>query len=129
MTAELTALTLSALLTAVYFATYSVLAQMQVGTKYAAGPRDEPRQLTGRAGRAQRALTNQFEALILFTIAVLVIAVSDQSTTLTQNAAWTVLAARALYLPSYIYGWTPWRSVIWFVGFFATLAILIAALL
>lgn len=129
MTPELTALTLTALLTVVYFATYSVLAQLQVGTKYAAGPRDEPRQLTGHAGRAQRALTNQFEALILFTTAVLVIAVSDQSTSLTQNAAWTVLAARVFYLPAYIFGWTPWRSAIWFVSFFATLTILIAALL
>ncbi|GAB4265671.1 MAG: MAPEG family protein [Pararhodobacter sp.] len=129
MTPELTVLALAALLQAAQFALYSVMAQMQVGTRYAASPRDTPRQLTGMAGRAQRALTNHFEGLILFTIAVLVVTLADQSTTVTQTAAWCYLGARVLYVPAYLYGWVPGRSLIWFVGFLATLAMLVAALI
>ncbi|MCL4676043.1 MAG: MAPEG family protein [Pararhodobacter sp.] len=129
MTPELLALTLAALLQAVQFAVYSVLAQMQVGSRYAASSRDTPRQLTGMAGRAQRALTNHFEGLILFGIAAAVVTLADQSTPLTQNAAWAYLGARLLYVPAYLFGWNPWRSLIWFVGFLATLTMLVAALI
>ncbi|HBS48717.1 MAG TPA: hypothetical protein DEA05_00820, partial [Rhodobacteraceae bacterium] len=99
-----------------------------VGPKYAVGPRDEPRQLTGVAGRLQRALTNHFEGLILFGIAAGVIALTDQSTTVTAACAWVYLAARALYVPAYAFGLTPWRSLIWSVGFLATVVMLLAAL-
>ena len=129
MTPELLVLTLAALLQAVQFAVYSTLAQMQVGSNYAASSRDKPRQLTGMAGRSQRALTNHFEGLTLFTVAVTVVTLASQSTTLTQNAAWLYLAARVVYIPAYLFGWNPWRSAIWFVGFLATFTMLIAALI
>ena len=129
MTPELLALTLAALLQAVQFAVYSVLAQMQVGSRYAASSRDTPRQLTGIAGRAQRALSNHFEGLILFTIAVLVVTLADQSGPVTRYAAWTYLGARVLYIPGYLLGWAPGRSLIWFVGFGATMTMLVAALI
>jgi uncharacterized MAPEG superfamily protein len=129
MTPELLTLTLAALLQAAQFVLYSALAQKQVGKDYAASPRDTPRQLTGMAGRAQRALNNHFEGLILFTIAVLVVTLADQSTATTQTAAWTYLAARVLYVPAYLFGWAPGRSLIWIIGWGATLVMLIAALL
>ncbi len=129
MTPELTALTLAALLQMGQFALYSVAAQRQVGPKYALGPRDEPRVLTGVAGRLQRAMTNHFEGLILFTIAVLVVTLADQSTTLTATCGWVYLGARALYVPAYALGLTPWRSYVWIVGFAATLIMLVGALL
>lgn len=129
MTPELTALTLAALLQALQFSMYSVTAQMQVGTKYAASPRDEPRQLTGIAGRSQRAMNNHFEGLILFGIAVIVVLQSGQSTPFTQTCAWVYLAARVLYVPAYLFGLSPWRSLIWFVGFMATMLMLISAVL
>jgi len=128
MTPELTALTLAALLQCAQFLAYSVAANLQVGPKYAMGPRDTPRQLTGLAGRLQRALGNHFEGLILFTIAVLVITLSGQSSGFTAACAWIFLAARLLYVPAYALGWTPWRSVIWGIGWAATLLMLIAAL-
>ena len=126
---ELTILALAALLQVVQFSIYSVLAQMQVDTKYAASPRDKPRQLTGTAGRAQRALNNHFEGLILFTAAVVVVTQSGQSTMTTATCASLYLGARVLYLPAYLFGWAPWRSLIWFVGFLATGAMLISALI
>ncbi|MCC5971684.1 MAG: MAPEG family protein [Pararhodobacter sp.] len=129
MTPELTALTLAALLQCAQFLAYSVTANLQVGPKYAMGPRDTPRQLTGLAGRLQRALGNHFEGLILFTIAVLVITLSGQSNAFTAACAYTYLAARLLYVPAYAFGWTPWRSVIWGIGWAATLLMLLSALL
>ncbi|PIE12136.1 MAG: hypothetical protein CSA72_00775 [Rhodobacterales bacterium] len=129
MTPELTALTVAALLQAIQFVLYSASAQKQVGTDYAAGPRDEQRQLTGTAGRLQRALQNHFEGLILFTIAVLVVTLSAQATPFTAGCAYAYLGARVLYVPAYAFGWTPGRSLIWFVGFFATLAMLVSALI
>ncbi|MDK3073375.1 MAPEG family protein [Sedimentitalea sp. JM2-8] len=128
MTPELTALTLAALLQTLQFAAYSIAANRQVGPKTALGPRDTPVQLTGMAGRLQRAMNNHFEGLILFTIACTVITLSDQSTDLTAACAWTYLAARLLYVPAYALGLTPWRSLIWFAGFLATLLMLLAAL-
>ncbi|MDE9449779.1 MAPEG family protein [Aliiroseovarius sp. Z3] len=129
MTPELTILALAGLLQVVQFCIYSVLAQMQVGSKYAASPRDTPRELTGKAGRAQRALNNHFEGLILFTAAVVVVTVSGQSTATTQTCAYLYLAARIVYLPAYLFGWTPWRSLIWAVGLIATAVMLISALI
>ena len=129
MTTELTILALAALLQTVQFCLYSVTAQMQVGSKVAASPRDRAIELTGTAGRLQRAMNNHFEGLILFTIACTVITFSDQSSTFTASCAYTYLGARVLYIPAYAFGWTPWRSYIWAIGFFATTFMLIAALL
>ncbi|WP_146345900.1 MAPEG family protein [Phaeobacter marinintestinus] len=129
MTPELTVLTLAALLQVIQFTLYSVTAQKQVGTDYAASPRDEPRQITGTAGRLQRAMNNHFEGLILFTIACTVITLSNQSTPFTATCAWIYLAARILYVPAYAYGLSPWRSLLWVIGLFATVLMLLAALL
>ncbi len=128
MTHELTILTLAALLQVVQFALYSVAAQRQVGSKAAMGPRDRMVELTGTAGRLQRAMNNHFEGLILFTIAVVVVTTGDQSSTLTQICASLYLIARILYVPAYVWGLAPWRSVIWSVGLLATVVMLIAAL-
>lgn len=129
MTPELKILTLAALLQVVQFLLFSVTAQMQVGTKVAASPRDRTIELTGTAGRLQRAMNNHFEGLILFTIAAVVISVSGQSTPVTATCAYLYLAARVLYIPAYAFGLTPWRSLIWGIGFIATVTMLVTALL
>lgn len=131
MTPELTALALAALLQVVQYALFAIPANLELGTGYTSSARDRPpsREMSVRTGRLQRAMNNHFEALILFTIAVLVVAAGGQSTAVTQGAAWTYLAARVLYIPAYAYGWRPWRSLIWAVGFLATVAMLLAALI
>ncbi|MGN7870265.1 MAPEG family protein [Paracoccus haematequi] len=129
MTTELTVLALAGLLQAVQFAAFSVAANMQVGPKVAMGPRDETPKLTGTAGRLQRALANHFEGLVLFTLAVVVVTLGGQASGLTAACAWIYLLARILYVPAYILGWMPWRSVIWGVGFAATMVMIIAALI
>ena len=84
--------------------------------------------MSDRTGRLGRALDNHFEALILFGIAAVVITVTGQSSTLTATCAWIYLAARVVYVPAYAMGLRPHRSVIWAIGLFATLIMLIAAL-
>lgn len=93
------------------------------------GPRDETPKLTGTAGRLQRALTNHFEGLILFTLAVVVVTLGGQASGVTAACAWIYLLARIVYVPAYILGWVPWRSAIWAVGFAATMVMIIAALI
>jgi uncharacterized MAPEG superfamily protein len=131
MTPELTALALAALLQAVQFLLFAVPANMELGTGYTSSARDRPpsRQLSERTGRLQRALNNHFEGLILFTIATTVVTLGNHSTGFTVACAWVYLAARTLYIPAYAFGWRPWRSAIWAIGFGSTLAMIVAALL
>ncbi len=129
MTPELMALTLAALLQVLQFCAYSLASIMQVGVKKAAGPRDKAIVLTGTAGRLQRAMNNHFEGLILFTIAVVVVTYTDQSDSKTMLFAFTYLGARILYVPAYVFGLAPWRSLIWVIGLAATVAMLISALI
>lgn len=131
MTPELTALALAGLLQAVQFAVFAIPANLQLGTGYTSSPRDRPpsRQLSLSTARLQRALSNHFEGLILFTLAVVVVTLGNQSSTVTQYAAYIYLAARVLYVPAYAFRLRPWRSAIWAVGFFASLTMIVAALI
>jgi uncharacterized MAPEG superfamily protein len=129
MTTELTVLTLAALLQMAQMVLYSIAGNAQAGTKAAMGPRDQKVELTGVAGRLQRAMNNHFEGLILFGIAVMVVTLSGRSGPLTELCAWAYLVARILYIPAYALGLAPWRSLIWAVGWIATLVMLLAALL
>lgn len=136
MTPELTVLTLAALLQCIQFALMAVPANLELGTGKTASPRDLDRLgkpmielLSVKTARLARAMNNHFEALILFGIAITVVSLSDQTNAITTACAWTYLGARILYIPAYYFGWTPWRSAIWFVGFLSTLVILITALL
>jgi len=130
MTPELTALTLAALLQVVQFVLYAVPANLELGSGYTMSARDrEPsRQMSEKTRRLGRAMDNHFEGLILFGIAVGVVQMSGQNTGVTAACAWIYLAARVLYIPAYAFGWTPGRSLIWGVGLFATIALLVAAL-
>ncbi|MGV8988431.1 MAG: MAPEG family protein [Cypionkella sp.] len=131
MTPELTALTLAALLQVGQFTLFAIPANVELTPAYTSSPRDAPpkRLMSTVTARLQRALNNHFEALILFTIAVVVISLSNQSSGVTAACAWTYLAARILYIPAYALGWAPWRSAIWAVGLLATIIMLLAALI
>lgn len=129
MGAELTVLALAGLLQTVQFGIFSVLAQKQVGRRTAMGPRDNvSTALSGRAGRFQRAFDNHFEGLIMFTLAVVVVTLGDAGSAFTATCAWIYLAARILYVPAYVLGWVPGRSIIWIIGFGATVLMILAAL-
>lgn len=136
MTPELTVLTFAGLLQGVQFMLMAVPTNLEVGTSKTLSPRDPARlgtplleQVSPKTGRLIRALNNHFEALILFTLAVVVISLADKNTGLSAICAWTYLGARILYVPAYYFGLTPWRSLIWFVGFSATMLMLLSALI
>ena len=136
MTPELTALALAALLQGVQFTLMAIPANIELGVGKTASPRDSSRLgkpmielVSDKTGRLIRAMNNHFEALILFTIAVVVITLGDKGTGLSAICAWTYLAARILYIPAYYFGWSPWRSLIWFVGFLSTMLMIVSALI
>jgi uncharacterized MAPEG superfamily protein len=130
MTPELTALALAALLQAVQFVLYAIPANLELGPGYTMSARDRPpsREMSARTARLGRALNNHFEGLILFTIAVLVVTLGQAASPFTAACAWVYLGARVLYIPAYAYDLRPWRSLVWAVGFFATLIMILAAL-
>lgn len=136
MTPELTYLTLAALLQVVQFALMAIPANLELGPGKTMSPRDRDRmggtleeQVSRRTARLYRALNNHFEGLVLFTIACVVVTLTEKSSTFTTTCAFAYLIARIAYVPAYAFGWTPWRSYIWGVGFLATTAMLVAALL
>ena len=135
MTPELTVLALAGLLQGAQFCLVSVTANLELGPKKLASPRDPDRlgkpldaQLSPVNGRLFRALNNHFEGLIMFTLAVVVVTLGEASTGFTQACAWAYLVARIAYVPAYAMGLAPWRSLIWFVGFLATMLMILAAL-
>ena len=128
MTPELTVLALAGLLQCVQFVLMAIPANLQLGPEYTGGPRDERKEPRGMAGRLWRAMNNHFEALILFTIAVVVVTLGGQATPYTATCAWVFLGARVLYIPAYASGIPYLRSAVWFAGFLATAAMLAAAL-
>jgi uncharacterized MAPEG superfamily protein len=131
VTVELNALALAGLLQAAQLVVFALPANIELGVGYTSSARDKPpsRQLSLTAARLQRAMNNHFEGLILFTLAVVVVTMGGQSTAITQTAAWVYLAARILYVPAYAFGWRPWRSAIWGIGFFATVTMIVASLI
>lgn len=136
MPPEVTVLALAGLLQAVQYVLMSVPANLELGAARTLSPRDPARlgkplseQVSPVTGRLWRALNNHFEGLILFTLAVVVVTLGQQSTGFTVAMAWTYLAARVLYVPAYAFGWVPWRSLIWSVGWAATVAMIVAALI
>ena len=130
MTPELTALALAALLQAVQFVLYAIPANLELGSGYTMSARDRPpsRDMSHKTARLGRALNNHFEGLILFTIAVLVVTLGQAASPFTAACAWVYFGARVLYIPAYAYDLRPWRSLVWAIGFFATLLMLLAAL-
>ncbi|WP_108895998.1 MAPEG family protein [Palleronia abyssalis] len=136
MTHELLVLTLAGLLQAVQLILYAVPANLELGPGKTMSPRDPERlskplaeQVSARTGRLSRAYQNHNEALLLFAIATAVTVISDQSNWFTAACAWVYLGARILYIPAYANGWVPGRSIVFGIGWLATILMLLAALI
>ena len=136
MNAELTVLALAALLQGFQFFLMAIPANIELGPGKTASPRDPGRLgkpmvelVSDKTGRLIRAMNNHFEALILFTIAVVVITLADKGTGFSAACAWAYLGARILYIPAYYFGLAPWRSLIWFVGFLSTMLMIVSAVI
>jgi len=116
MTTELVLLVYSGLLTLVLAVIAVLGAMQQVGLPTLAGNREGMPEITGWAGRAERAHRNMLESLVLFAIAVLVaksIGVSNGMTVLgAQLFFWGRVAHAVLYLAG-----IPWlRTGAWAIS-------------
>lgn len=129
MTHELAALAFALLLQGAQLGLLSRAVTSEIGYEPALGPRDSMPPFSPRTARIQRALSNHFEALTLFAPAVMIVVLSGTGSWFTALCGWLYLGARLLYIPAYIGGWVPGRTLIWMVGFGATMAMVCAALL
>ena len=57
----------------------------------------------------------------------MVVTLSDSASAFTAAGARTFIAARVLYIPAYVTGLNPWRSVAWLVGPVVTVLMILAA--
>ena len=91
-------------------------AMMQVGLPALAGNREPLPEITGWAGRAQRAQRNMVENLLPFAALVLVAVVAGRTNAMTLLGAQIFFWARVAYAGVYIAG-IPWlRTGVWFVS-------------
>ncbi len=81
----------------------------------------------GFRARANAAQQNGFEAFAFFAVAVLVAHVVRGPQAQVDLVAMVFIAARVAYLAFYLAGWGTLRSLVWAVGFVATLWIFLTA--
>jgi hypothetical protein len=137
MTPELTALTLAALLQVVQFVLMSVPANLELGPGKTASPRDRDRMGKLAGGAAQpknRAPLPRAQQPFRGADPLRHRLHGDHrlGPVLRPSpppAPGPISARASSTCPAYYFGWAPWRSLIWFVGFTATTLILLAALI
>ncbi len=116
MTPELKYLVWSAVLTFVLVLIAASGAQLQVGLEKLAGNREDLPEMTGWAGRAQRAHRNMLENLILFAILVLVAQAAGVRNGMTLLGAQLFFWGRVAHAVLYVAG-IPWaRTAAWGVS-------------
>lgn len=103
-------------------------AMTQLGMGYLMSSRDEGRTVTGMSARLDRALNNSITAMALFAPAILILVVTEQTSTESAFAAIAFLAARLVYLPAYVFGIVGIRTLAWTIGFGSTTLLYFLAL-
>src|SRR3982074_3740466 len=99
MTADLWALVAAMLLAVVQLTIASVLTLGQLGGRWVAGPRDEPREVTGVSGRFVRAYRNLLEIFPQFVAALFLVHAAGVVGPLSSIGAWVFVIARLIYVP------------------------------
>ncbi len=128
LASELSILAIYGILVAITLVLQATGTLLQLDMGYLMSSRDEGRTVTGMAARTERALSNSVTAMALFAPAILILAVKDAFSAQTLLAAQVFLVARVIYLPSYVLGIVGIRSLVWTVGFFATIVLYFLAL-
>jgi len=97
----------------------------QIGNEAQMGPRDDLPEPSRELARSRRALANLQETLPIFlTLAILSIVLGEQGWMSLAGGA-LYLLGRVAYLPCYLLGLTPWRSVAFMVGLIGNVLMLI----
>lgn len=113
MSLELTYLIWSAALGFVYLNTQALLFRMQVGIKAANNQRDHDEPSNLLTARGERALRNFLESYAIFVALAVATELSGRSDALTQWGCHLYFWARVVYLPLYVSGVSPARSIVW----------------
>lgn len=116
MTSDLWALFAALVLAAAQLTLSSILTLRQLGGVYVAGPRDQPREVTGLSGRIVRAHRNLLEILPQFVASLFLVHAAHANGTLTNIGAWTFVIGRLLYLPAYAFAPMGVRPVFWLMA-------------
>lgn len=116
MAPELTWLVWSVALAFVQVVVAAAGALFQVGLPTLASSREDMPQLTGWAGRMQRAHRNMIENLVLFAALVLIAVVADKTNGITLMGAQVFFWARLVYVGVYGLGIAWLRTGVWFVS-------------
>lgn len=103
-------------------------AQNKLGRYDNNNPRAQQATLTGFGARALAAHQNAFESLILFAPALLLAIATNNTGSLIEQLAITHVIARLCYHILYLLNWGTLRSLVWFIGFGTTLAIVLQCL-
>ena len=128
MQTELNILAIYGLLVALTLILETLGAFQQLGMGYLLSSRDEHRTVQGIAARLERATNNSITALVLFAPAILLLDAKDAYTAHTLTAAKVFLIARVIYLPAYAFRITGLRTLVWLIGFAATVVLYLTAL-
>jgi uncharacterized MAPEG superfamily protein len=124
VTADLWALVATIGLAMVQLGAASIVTLRQLGGRWVAGPRDEPRQVTGLSGRVVRAQRNLLEIFPQFLAALFVVHAAGATGQLANVGAWTFFVARCAYVPAYVFGPVGLRPLCWMVAQIGILIIL-----
>jgi len=101
----------------------------QVGNDYTLGPRDEPKEREGMAGRLHRAARNYTENLALFVAAVVLVQSAGVTHVLVDWGAGLWLGGRVAYLPGYASGIKWVRTVFWQVAMIGVVLMVVSLFL
>jgi uncharacterized MAPEG superfamily protein len=116
MTGDLWALAAAMLLAVVQLTLSSVLTLRQQGGLWVAGPRDEPREVTGVSERFVRAHRNLLEIFPQFLAALFLVHAANAVGALSTIGAWVFVIGRLLYVPAYAYAPPGVRPICWLVA-------------
>ncbi|TAL60514.1 MAG: MAPEG family protein [Legionella sp.] len=87
-------------------------------------PREQQGKLSGFGARAAAAHKNSFEALAVFSTAVLAAIATQHVTPTIEYLAMAYIATRIMYHIFYLLNWASLRSLIWMTGYACCIAIL-----
>src|SRR5437762_13649367 len=115
---ELKMLFYSAILGIIQLLIATQLSTAQRGVKWNLSPRDEKvPELTGVAGRMDRAFKNFMETFPFFIVAILIVQITQLQNSSSSIGAMIYFWARLLYVPLYAAGIIGVRTFVWVISF------------
>ena len=127
LSTELKMLFYSAILGIIQLLIAASLATSQRGVKWNLSPRDEKQpELTGVAGRMDRAFKNFMETFPFFIAAILIVQITQMQSSASTYGAMIYFWARLIYVPLYAAGIPVVRTLVWSLAFIGIIMVMTA---